>query len=456
MSSIANLLGIARSALGTHQRAIDVTGHNIANAQTPGYSRQRLDMQAAVPLRTPDGLVGRGVTDSGVERLRDRFADDSFRRESALQRRSRTLADMLGQLEAAFGEPSDSGLAASLDGLFSAFGDLANDPANPVTRSLAQQAARQVTQQLRRLDGQVTQTAAEAADRLRAGAADANLLLDQVASLNRAIVEAGGPLRRAADLEDQRDQLLDRLADLTGARALRRDDGSVAVIIGDALMVDGGANRRLAVQGAPGGGLQLGIAGAGTPVRLPGGSLQGYAEITTTFAPQVRAGLDTLAAGLVAEVNAIHRTGVTPAGATGTDFFDPAGTTAQTIALAPAIAASPAAIAAGATSAAGDGAVALQLAGLRTTGVAAFGGRTIAEAYSDVVSGLGVAVKDAEASDAAQDVLVTQADVRRQQVAGVSIDEEMVRLIAQQQAFAAAARLVTVADEMMQSVLQMV
>ena len=94
--SLASLLSIARSALTTHQRAIDVTGHNIANASTPGYTRQRLAIVAETPVRTPLGTVGRGVTDQGVFAERNVFLDATVRREQGNLGRSDTLRDMLG------------------------------------------------------------------------------------------------------------------------------------------------------------------------------------------------------------------------------------------------------------------------------------------------------------------------------------------------------------------------
>lgn len=455
--SLASLLSIARSALATHQRAIETASHNVANAQTQGYSRQRAELVAMSPEQTPWGTVGRGVTDLGIARARDAFLDDNFRNQSGLLQQSTTLQDLLGRIEATIGEPSDTGLAAALDDLFSAFGDLANDPAGATPRGLVQQNAQLLVQQFRRIDGAISDAAREAAERLRSGVADVNALAGQVADLNRQILELGGPLRRAPDLEDQRDRLLDRLAELVGARTLRRDNGSVAVIAGNTVLVDGGFSQPIQLVSAPGGGFGVGLAnGGGTMISLGSGALRALSDVTTTYVPAYRARLDALAAGLVSEVNAIHRTGTTPAGATNTDFFDPAGTTAGTIKLAPAVAASRDAIAAGATNAPGDGAVALQLAQLRTTGVASFGGQTIGAAYDDLVALVGVDVRVATQSAQAHDILVAQADTQRLAVSGVSIDEELTNLIAQQQAFIAASKLVSVADEMAQTVLQMV
>src|SRR5437016_862551 len=120
---LSNLLSIARSALFTYRRAMDITANNVANAQTPGYSRQRLEIVEMTPVNLGDGLFGRGVTDAGVIRVRDRLLDAGFRRENGLLGQADTSRNYLGQIEAAVGEPTNSGVAAGLDAMFQSFGD---------------------------------------------------------------------------------------------------------------------------------------------------------------------------------------------------------------------------------------------------------------------------------------------------------------------------------------------
>src|SRR5438093_10658044 len=128
--SLLSFLSIARSAMMAQQRAMDVTAHNVANAQTPGYSRQRLNLRPADPLLTANGMIGRGVTDGGIVRIRDGFLDTAWRHQSGLLGGATTLLSYLSQVESAMNEPSDTGLTATLDQMFQAFGDLANDPSN--------------------------------------------------------------------------------------------------------------------------------------------------------------------------------------------------------------------------------------------------------------------------------------------------------------------------------------
>lgn len=454
--SLTSLLSIARSALLTHQRAIDVTGHNIANAQTPGFSRQRQVLQAETPLNTGFGQVGRGVMSPGIQRMRDSFLDESYRRENADLGKFSTLKDQLGQVDALFAEPTDVGIANGIDELFSAFGDLANDPTGQTPRSLVRQSAQNLAGQFREADIRLSTMSGEARVRLDDSVRTVNGLTRQIADLNNEIRGAGDKLRQSPDLQDKRDQLVDQLSGLMGVRVIAHEDGTVGVLAGDALLVDGAQVARLEVRDTANGGIQVGVEGVANGVNLTTGSLAGLAELATKTIPGMRKQLDGLVAGIVKEFNRVHAAGRTTSGGTGIDFFAPDGLTANTMRVSDAVNQSLSNIAAGVTGAPGDNATALALAGLRTTGVTSFGGDTISGAYQQLVSSLAVTVRDASNKFEAQSTVVANADAIRQSVAGVSIDEELTNLISQQTAYSAAARLVNVADEMVQDVLNMV
>ena len=453
--SLASLLSIARSALVTHQQALDTTSHNIANVNTPGYSRQRLGLTADEPLRTPWGGVGRGVTGEGIFGARDNFLDASFRRETGVQGHATTLGEMLGRVEEVFGEPSATGISASLDAFYDAFSDLSNDPSSVPARTLVQQTARALARRFHEADTQLVQLEGEVAQRLQAQVGEINSITTQLGELNRRIVADGGPLHSAPDLEDQRSILIDKLATMGGVRVLDRNDGSVGVLLGDTLLVDGAHAQTLEVRSIPAGGFGVAVAGNISTLNPGGGSLGALTELSTTKIPAVKSDLDRLVAAFVGQVNATHQTGFTTANVTGTNFFDPAGVTARTIALDAAIDANPAAIAAGATINPGDGAIALSIAGLRTATLGPLG-TSANEFYIGLVSGVAGQVQDATREGDAAAVLVGNAEARRASVSGVSLDEEMLTLITQQQAYTAATRIVQIADEMMDDLLNMI
>lgn len=266
----------------------------------------------------------------------------------------------------------------------------------------------------------------------------------------------GGPNKTAPDLEDQRGLLLDQLANLIQVRVIDHTDGSVGVITGDTLLVDGKFAQQLDVRPLVGGGVGVGVVGSPRLIDPIGGTLAGLTALGQQAVPSIRAELDRLVAGVVGAVNTLHAGGTTLAGATGVDFFDPAGVTAGTMRLSTQVAASAANVVAGTTSATGDNRVALSLAGLRNVGIASLNSSTPGEFYTALVTTVGTLVKDAERDAEVASTLADSASSRRASETGVSTDEEMVKLIVQQQAYAAATRLVTTANEMMDDLLRMV
>src|SRR5262249_24603169 len=150
-------------------------------ANRPGYTRQRLDQIEAVPFRTPQGFVGRGVTDNGVLSIRDTFLDASYRTQQGLYQQADTLHTSVSQIQTLFNEPSDQGLGAALDTLFGAFGDLANNPSNGATRVTVQRDAQQLVTQLHQLDQGITSVTQSAVTQYKAGVDRINQISSQVA-----------------------------------------------------------------------------------------------------------------------------------------------------------------------------------------------------------------------------------------------------------------------------------
>jgi flagellar hook-associated protein 1 FlgK len=450
--SLGSLLSIARSALMVSQRSMEVTGHNVANANTVGYSRQRLNVQAASPLQMPLYSLGRGVEANQITRSRDTFYDATFRSESGSLGRSNTMSSYMSQIEASLNEPSSNGLSSALDGMFSAFSDLSSDPASHTNREMVLSAANRVTAQLHSMTTQLSRMKQESTDNMKVQVGEVNSIAAKIAQLNQQIAATTGPGGPSSDLMDQRDVLIDQLSNYMSVRTLTNSDGSLNVATGDIVLVSGAQSVALAVVNV-GSGLGVAPAGGGPAIDPVEGSLKALADLTQTKIPSVQSSLDQLAASLVTEFNAIHRAGFTPAGGTNVDFFDPARTTAGTIDLSAALKATSDNVAASANGIAGNGGIAAQLAALATTGVASLGGNTFREHFVSLASGVGLDVSNSQKDVDAQATLVDRADQVRNSISGVNVDEEMVSLITQQQAYQAAARIVSVADQMMQTLL---
>lgn len=453
--SLTSLLSIARSALAIQQRSVDVASHNIANASTDGYRRQRLEISTAEPLRTPLGTLGRGVTSDGITRARDRFLDSSFRQESGLQGRFDTMKQLLGTVEGIVDDTDGRGLGGGLDDLLNAFSDLANDPSNAAARTLVRESAQALVERFHGAADRLNGVSQDVLARMQDATTEANNYGAQIADLNRQIVASAKGVA-APDLEDRRDQLIDQLSQLVDVQVVEHANHSVGIVAGGALLVDGVQHATLEVRSLATGGYGVGVAGTGATVAVASGRLKALRDLSATTIPALQRQLDGFASAVVNEVNAVHRTGTTVGGVGNTDFFDASGLTADSITLAAPIRQSVAAIAAGTTGSPGDGSVALKLAALRSTGVASGQGQTLGEVFRGVVTTVATLTRVAEQGSASQDTLVASVVAQRSSVSDVSVDEEMVSLIRGQQAYAAASKIVTAADEMMQSILDMV
>lgn len=460
MPSISSILSIASGALRTQQQALEVTSHNIANAATDGYARQRPELGPNPALVRPEGVIGTGVRLAHVGSTRDGLAEASYRDAVSDEARHGARRDLAMRIENALNEPGDTGMSAALDRFFSAWSDLSADPASMAPRRLVVEAGQGVADELGRLAGMLDTVSADATASLTSAVARVNELAGELAGLNRRIAtaEAGGGM--ANDLRDERVRALDELASLVPVEAFEQANGSLRVTVDGYGLVDGLDHRTLEAVVDPTG---ASVRPTGWPndIALTSGAAAGYVDVLDRDIPTLRSGLDDLAAALVADVNAIHRTGTNPAGNTGVDFFDPAGVTAASIALAPGVAGSPAEVAAGTGSTdptpqyrAGAQDVALQLAALRSGDLSGIG-TPAGEHVTTLVTSVGTTVRSASEAASAHEVLVHRAEVRRESAAGVSVDEEMVQLIRFQSAYGAAARVVTTADEMLETLLRM-
>lgn len=478
------LLSIARSALVSHQTALQTISQNIANAETPGYSRQEAVLTANTPLRLPYGNVGTGVNVATIVRKRDSLLDDAFRAANGQSGDAGMRRDLLQQLEAVFGEPSDAGMSNALDQFWNAWSDLSAQPGSLAARAVVQQRGRQLGQLFNGYDTQLTTLRTGTLDRLGSTVDRISALASQVADLNVRIVGAESGGDNAGDLRDLRDLKIDELSKLTGARTLQQPDGSVSVLIGNSTLVDGATAEPVSLE------LETPAPPPATPltdrtvrVRLGSppdrlfplaGELGALVTVLNTEIPAVRNRLDAMAAQLVTAVNTAHSGGFTfngsaiPGVAAG-NFFDP-GTIANpvraaTLQLHSTILADPSKIAAsGNANAPTDNTVAQALSALRTTeNTVTFTtptGATESNSFLGFFRGLvtQVGLQTASATDEATvaSTLADQADLRRQAVSGVSTDEELVKMLRVQQSFQAAAKMIKVAEEMLDTLVNLV
>jgi flagellar hook-associated protein 1 FlgK len=435
--SISTFFGLhtALSGILAQQRALDVTTHNITNANTIGYSRQEAVLVANPGFTMPGvstsmtpGQIGTGVDVDSYKRVRDVFIDTQLRAQTMRQGYFAATSDGLDQVELALAEPSDTGINTLLNTFWSAWQDVSNNPENPSTRQALVQAAGNLADAFHSIDDQLTTITSQTTAQAQGTLDDVNALGGQILDLNIQIANAVATGSTPNDLYDQRDQLVDQLAKLGNVSITKGALDVYDVSFGGAALVTGTTAATTLAES--------------DLTSLTSGKMAGLVALRDTVLPGYRASLDAVASALVTQTNAIHATGFDLNGNTGITFFAPTGTTAATIAVNPAVFSDPSMVAAAsAPGQVGDASVALQVAGLR-------GSSAIDGAYGQLVTRIGSDAKDALRSLSNATLLANSLENRRESVSGVSLDEEMTNLLRFQRGFQASARALNAMDEL--------
>ncbi|MGY1683566.1 flagellar hook-associated protein FlgK [Geodermatophilus sp. SYSU D01176] len=468
MSSTFGGLNTARTALWASQRGLDVTGQNIANVNTEGYSRQRVELRAmggtAVPaIHSVSSPVGNGVDADQVIRIRDVFLERRGQVETARTAQLTVADEALTQVEAAFREPGGTGIRSMLDDVWAGFNALANaqDPTEPAVRSQVLERLDILASGLRTTRATLDQQWQQSHDNLVALATEVNSTAAAIADLNTQIGQATRSGLPTNELSDRRDLLVVQLSEKVGATSVAAPDGMVDVIVGGTTLVAGRSVLGLRVAGVD----DPDAVGAGDDPRLVttlggttlplGGTAGGQVTVLSTTLPNYRRALDGLARDLVGRINTVQAQGYDVSGASGAaeplmddgsgnPVVDLAKVNAGTISvrvtrpeLIAAARNAPGVI--GAPSADGDNADAFYGLSLEDGGVDA--------TYRALVVSLGVEASVAARDVEVQKVVSTQVDAARESVSGVNLDEEMTNMLSFQHAYSAAARMVTAIDE---------
>lgn len=325
---MAGILGTATSGLLAFQRALTTVGHNIANANTPGYSRQRVQLETREPQFTGGGYIGAGVSMAGIERVYDQFLTDGVRRGTATTTQLQTYQQYSARVSNLMADP-DAGLDKSLESFFNAVHGVSNDPASVPARQLMLSEGELLADRFHYLDDQLSAVRSEVNGQLASMTSEVSSLSASIADLNREIVAATG---RAGvppnDLLDQRDQLLNELSGLVSVKTASQDDGAVNVFIGNGqALVTGGTSATLTVVQNQYDARDYEIAyqvGNNTSVvtrNITGGRLGGLLEFKRDILDPTQNDLGRVGASLAAEFNAQHAQGVDLDGNLGGDFF---------------------------------------------------------------------------------------------------------------------------------------
>ncbi len=456
MSSINGALDAAKSALLTHQMAISTTGHNISNVNTEGYSRQRLLIEPRLGQEYMGNRLGAGVIPLEVSRYRNEFYDYEYRREASAEGEWGVNADQMSMVEAIFGDPSDSALSTAFNDFWNAWSDLANYPEDLAMRQVLVERADTLCQSFHGVAGDLQQMRFDLNEEVELDTSEINRLAGEIQILNQKIftAEVGGV--EAPDLRDTRDRLLDELAGFADITWEESASGTFRVYLSGRALVDG--QHRLSLENYRDVSDETVISGvrwtdSDYDLQLESGSLAAKLTMRDEVIPSYQEDLNDLANALVTQVNALHSDGYNLNGTTGLNFFSGGMLTAETITLDRLIENNPDLVAASEDGGEGNADIANAISELRDTPSGILGGASIEEAYSRIYSRLGSETSTASTTYESQQDFVQEMENRRQSVMGVNLDEEMTLLLQQQQAFQAASRMVTVIDELIQTVI---
>jgi flagellar hook-associated protein 1 len=441
-------LNVASTGLAAQRRAIEVAGHNVANANTPGYSRQRVDMGSITGgssmIHTGTNVYGGGVSVLSQTRIVDSFLIGRSNTERSVQGTTTQLQQTYARIETAFNEPGELGLASQMDAYWDAWDAVASTPEDMAARAALLQRADAITGTFAQLTATFDLMTADSLQRGAAVVADVNGIAGQIAALNTAIVSAMDAGSPPNDMLDQRDELVRRLSSHIGVSVRTDERGQMDINVAGAALVSGSRTNTLSLDTTTPGAAVLRMSNTTVALSPRGGQLDGLLQTANTIIPQQQAALDAIAVRLRDTVNAqhnLHQDLSDPPVAAG-DFF--AGTGARDLALAPQLVGQPGRIGAAMM---GDG----RFGGGGARAMAELGGADSGPGplYRAMIADLGVVAQGANGRAQLQDQLTMQVDRQRETVAGVSLDEEMANVIAYQQAYQASARYLTAVDEML-------
>ena len=462
MTDINAMMSLAGQALLTQQQAINVTSHNIANVNTPGYSRQQLIMTTNTPLDSSIGPIGTGVSAASIERVYDQYLGAQINNESQGLGRWDAQKDAVELVEMIFNEANGSGLNEAMSKFWNAWQSMTSNPGGATERQVLVTASQVLATTFNQLDADLSQSQQDLDLVVQGTVADINRLSEQLVDLNAKIVSSEAGSLSANDYRDQRELLLKELSEMIDIDSFEDANGAVSVSAANGWpLVTAGHYWQLSTEPSAAGHQEVVWVdddGNSTNINaeISGGKLKGLIEVRDVIIPDDKTRLDALAGTLMTDVNLLHQAGFDLNGVGGEVFFTGTGT-ARDLEVNPNIVGDPDLIAAAAAAATvpGDSRNASEIAKLQYE-LKMGGTQSYNDYYGAIVRDTGNEVLKADAYYNHQSDMMVQLENQRESVSGVSLDEEMINLIKFQNAYTAAAKMITTADEMMQTVLQMI
>ncbi len=467
MADLFSILSQASGSLSAHRNSAATASHNLSNANTPGFARQRAELQAMLPAEMINGgFIGRGAGLLTVSQARDRFIEAQIPGSMGQAAFSSAHSAAL-QGVSALDPDGGAGLTKAIGDFYGSLRALSQNPSDPGLRQVALSTARSMSQAFNRASQSIEAAKSGIDAKLTGTVAEANTLAANIADLNNQIQVARASGGEPNDLLDARLSATDRLATLTGAKPVPDAKGNVSMLLanGTALVNENRAATLSLLPNAANGGhlaVQLTRTDGTGPMAMQqsefGGEAGGLLAARDTTLDKAAKSLDTLAFDLGNAINLVHRTGFALDGTTGRDLLVTGATSAGAagrLAVDPTVDANPSLL--GAASSAGtvpgDGTALLALIGTETQALST--GLDASGALSNLISDFGASASRLAAAAQHDGALLDNVTAMRESVSGVSIDEEMINLTKAQRSFEAVMKVMKTTDEMLQTLLSL-
>lgn len=483
---MSNILNIGKTGLHASKKALEVTGHNIANANTEGYSRQKVNQTTNVPI-TKDGLItGTGTRIKNITRVHDKFVEKRLRDSESSQSYFKNRFEQLGQVEEIFNEIDNDGLNKVLNKFFNSFRDLANQPENETVRSVVRDNARLVVKDFKRISDSLDQISRNIDGKIERDVEDINQNIRSVAKLNKKIRELEAIHEETGDLRDQRDLAIKNLSEKVKVHTYEDERGNYVVASpGIGTLVTAAQAQELKASSFNSKDSSNKLEGAVEVFyeARPGqkitdkaklGSLAGVIKVRNNDITDLKDKIDTIAYNFINFVNAVHRKGFVnrpiqtdesgnPMSAdrqgptTGLNFFAEPNSVkgaAGNIELSNEVKNDLSNIATALSpNSPGDNRVAIAISKLQHERVMGEGTATMEEFFLQTVGKVGLEAGKARLDAEQAEGLIAQAQTIRERISGVSIDEETANMVRYQHAYEAAAKVMQTASEMFDTVI---
>ncbi|MGE5314683.1 MAG: flagellar hook-associated protein FlgK [Acidobacteriota bacterium] len=458
MPGLSKVFETARRSLFAQRDAMDVTSHNIANAGTTGYTRQRAELTTTTPLPDRVGLLGTGVEMSSVSRLREKFIDTQYRNTNQSLSNASMQSRIFSQIEAIINEPSSNGLQSMMQGFSKAWQALAATPEDMGARQSVLQSASTLANGIQQIYSGLNQLRSDMKDEISSDIDKINELAKGIADFNEKIITAQNSGMTANDLMDSRDLKIDELSKIANIRTSFDAKGAINVSVGGISIVNQTDTVALRVR-ETGTKLSVTTTDFSSTATLTAGELGGLMTQYNTTIPGYLSSIDEFGQSIMDSVNQAHASGYglkasssDPSAPTGTLFFSSYGN--GVLSVNSSLATNPRLIAASSTGAAGDNIQANKIANIFDQPTMNGGTVSHNQFYTALVGKIGTDSSDASREEASQNLILSQIEAQRNSFSGVSLDEEMTNMIRYQRAYDASAKLVKVVDEMMTTIIQ--